>query len=184
MRSFQFLNYALRHEGVWTCWGIPPPILSLWTRWMWVVRFMLRPLYSRWTNPLYPLNRRLGGPQSRFGRFREEKIFKAVVNTVMNLRVPYSMTNFWSGWGTGMLSRGALLHGVSKKVKPSLCLRGKWSTTSPFLFIPWKKSLYPLNRRLFGHQIVSGPFFLWRTENILLLPGLEHLAFHTLVYFL
>jgi hypothetical protein len=48
--------------------GIAPRILNLCTRWKWVVSFTHRPLY-----PLYPLDRRLSGPQSRFGRFWEEK---------------------------------------------------------------------------------------------------------------
>jgi hypothetical protein len=33
-----------------------------------VVSFMLRPLYSHRKRPWYPLDRRLGGPQSRSGR--------------------------------------------------------------------------------------------------------------------
>jgi hypothetical protein len=32
------------------------------------------PFYSRGKSPRYPLNRRFGGPQSRFGRHGEEKI--------------------------------------------------------------------------------------------------------------
>jgi hypothetical protein len=38
-----------------------------------VVSFMHRPLYPQGREPLVPLNRRLGGPQSRSGRGREEK---------------------------------------------------------------------------------------------------------------
>jgi hypothetical protein len=39
-----------------------------------VVSLMPRPLYPRGKSPRYPLNRWLGGPQSRSGRDREVKI--------------------------------------------------------------------------------------------------------------
>jgi hypothetical protein len=39
-----------------------------------VVNFTPRPLYPRGKSPRYPLERRLGGPQSRSGRSGEEKI--------------------------------------------------------------------------------------------------------------
>jgi hypothetical protein len=39
-----------------------------------VVNFTPRPLYPRGKSPRYPLDRRLDGPQSRSGRFGEEKI--------------------------------------------------------------------------------------------------------------
>jgi len=38
-----------------------------------VVRFMTQPLYTQGKSPWYPLDRRLGGPQSRSGRGGEEK---------------------------------------------------------------------------------------------------------------
>jgi hypothetical protein len=43
-------------------------ILDFGTRWTWVVIFTLKPLYSRGKRPCYPLDRKLGGPQSRSGR--------------------------------------------------------------------------------------------------------------------
>jgi hypothetical protein len=46
--------------------GIGPLILDIGTR-RWVVSFTPRPLYSKGKNPRYPLDRRLGGPQSRSG---------------------------------------------------------------------------------------------------------------------
>jgi hypothetical protein len=52
-------NGAPRHEGVF---------FDLGTRWRWVVSFTPR----RFT-PWYPLDRRLGGPQSRSGRGVKEK---------------------------------------------------------------------------------------------------------------
>jgi hypothetical protein len=39
-----------------------------------MVSFTPRPLYCRRKSPRHPLDRRLGGPQSRSGRFWEEKI--------------------------------------------------------------------------------------------------------------
>jgi hypothetical protein len=39
----------------------------------WVVSFTRRPPYPQGKNSWYPLDRRLGGPQSRYGRGGEEK---------------------------------------------------------------------------------------------------------------
>jgi len=39
---------------------------------------------------------------------------RAVVNAVMNLRVPYNAGNFLTSWKTVSFSRRILLHGVSK----------------------------------------------------------------------
>jgi len=52
--------------------GIAPVILNIRTKWRWVVNFMPCCFTSRKT-PIYPLNRRLGGPQSWSGCFWEEK---------------------------------------------------------------------------------------------------------------
>jgi hypothetical protein len=43
------------------------------TIWRWVVSFTPWPLYPQGKSPLYPLDRKLGGPQSRSGRGDEEK---------------------------------------------------------------------------------------------------------------
>jgi hypothetical protein len=48
-------------------------ILDLGTRWRWVISFTPRPLYLQGRSPWYPLDRRLGGSQSRSGRGGEEK---------------------------------------------------------------------------------------------------------------
>jgi hypothetical protein len=66
-------NGALRQEGVLGSGGIAPRILDLVNRWMFVVSFMPQPLYPQRNGPWYPLDRRLGGPQSRSGRSGEEK---------------------------------------------------------------------------------------------------------------
>jgi hypothetical protein len=66
-------NRAPHHEGVLGSGGIALRILDLGTRWRWVVSFTPRPLYNQGKIPCYPLDRRLGGPQSRSGRGGEEK---------------------------------------------------------------------------------------------------------------
>jgi hypothetical protein len=60
-------------KAYWGSGGIIPRIPYLGTRWRWVVSFMLRLLYPRGKSPLYPLDRRLGGPRRRSGRGCEEK---------------------------------------------------------------------------------------------------------------
>jgi hypothetical protein len=51
-------------------------MFDLGARRMWVVSFTPRPLYPR-----HPLDRRLGGPQSRSGRGGEEKKIPYTNNT-------------------------------------------------------------------------------------------------------
>jgi hypothetical protein len=60
-------------KAYWRSGGIAPRILDLGTRWRRVVSFTPRPLYPQGKSPWYPLDRRLGGPQSRSGRGGEEK---------------------------------------------------------------------------------------------------------------
>jgi hypothetical protein len=50
---------------------------DLGARWRCVVSFTPRPLYPQGKSPWYPLDRRLGGPQSRSGRGGEEKNFQS-----------------------------------------------------------------------------------------------------------
>jgi hypothetical protein len=64
---------APRYEGVLGSEGIAPLILWLGTRWRWMVSFTPRSLYPQGKSPWYPVDRRLGGPQSRSGRGGEEK---------------------------------------------------------------------------------------------------------------
>jgi hypothetical protein len=59
-------------EMYWGNGGIAPRILDLGTRWRWVVSYTPLPLYSQGQSPLYPLVRRLGGPQRRSGHGGEE----------------------------------------------------------------------------------------------------------------
>jgi hypothetical protein len=72
-RKFPCFNWTPRHEGVLGNGGIALRILDLGTRLKWVVIFTPRPLYSQRKSPRYPLDRRLGGPQSRSGRGGEDK---------------------------------------------------------------------------------------------------------------
>jgi hypothetical protein len=51
----------------WENGGIAPRILDLGARLRSVVSFTPRPLYPQGKSPSYPLDRRLGGPQSRSG---------------------------------------------------------------------------------------------------------------------
>jgi hypothetical protein len=67
------LNEAPRHEDVLGSGGIAPHIFDLGTTWRWVVSFTPRPLYLQGKIPWYPLDRRLGGTQSRSGHGDEEK---------------------------------------------------------------------------------------------------------------
>jgi hypothetical protein len=60
-------------------WRYSSTILDLSTKWRWVVSFTPRPLYPRGNRPQYPLNRRLGEPQSRSGRCAIEKNFLPVL---------------------------------------------------------------------------------------------------------
>jgi hypothetical protein len=51
---------------------IDPHFLDLGTTWRWADSVTPRPLYPRGKSPRYPLDRRLGEPQSRSGRRGEE----------------------------------------------------------------------------------------------------------------
>jgi hypothetical protein len=67
------LNSAPRHEGILGEWRYSSTHSDLDIRWRWVVIFTPRPLYPQGKVPWYPLDRRLGGPQSRSGGGDEEK---------------------------------------------------------------------------------------------------------------
>jgi hypothetical protein len=53
--------------------GIALRILDLVTIWRWVVSLTPRPLYPQGKSPWYPLDRRLGKPQSQSGHGGEKK---------------------------------------------------------------------------------------------------------------
>jgi hypothetical protein len=60
-------------KAYWGSGGIAPRIVDLGTGWSCVVSFAPRPFYPQRKSPWYPLDRRLGGPQSRSGCGGEEK---------------------------------------------------------------------------------------------------------------
>jgi hypothetical protein len=63
--------YITKHHSIkeyWGSWDTTPCIPDLGTRWRWVVSFTTWPLYPQGKSNLYPLDRRLGGPQRRSGR--------------------------------------------------------------------------------------------------------------------
>jgi hypothetical protein len=60
-------------KSYWGSGGIAPRILDLGTRWRRVVSFTPWPLYPQGNSHWDPLDRRLGGPQSRSGHGGEEK---------------------------------------------------------------------------------------------------------------
>jgi len=65
-----------KHPHMKTYWrngSIIPRILYLGTRWRWMVSITPRLLYPQGKSLQYPVDRRLGGPQSRSGRGVEEK---------------------------------------------------------------------------------------------------------------
>jgi hypothetical protein len=62
-----------RYEGTWGKCSVVTLRLDLGTRWRWVVNFMSQPVYPWKKIPCNRLNRRLAGPQRRFGWFVELK---------------------------------------------------------------------------------------------------------------
>jgi hypothetical protein len=55
-------------------WMYRPTFSWLGTSWKWVISFTPRPLYTQGRSPRYPLDRRLGGPQSQSGQYGDVKI--------------------------------------------------------------------------------------------------------------
>jgi hypothetical protein len=66
--SLCLTNYILYYEDVWRSGYRDLRILELDISWRRMLNFTPRPLYPRGKSPLYPLDRRLGGPQSRSER--------------------------------------------------------------------------------------------------------------------
>jgi len=70
------LNQTSHHVEVWGSGAVAARIHNLGTRWRGVVSFTPRKLYYAWRSPWYPLDWRLGGPQSRSGRDAGERNFQ------------------------------------------------------------------------------------------------------------
>jgi hypothetical protein len=67
--------------------GVALLILNPGRRWKWVVNITLRPLYSR-QRKWHAVNTKLGGPQSKSGRFVEERINCLVAGGIRRLDRP------------------------------------------------------------------------------------------------
>jgi hypothetical protein len=95
----------------WVNGGIAPRILNLSNRWKWTLRFKTRALYSPGKSPWYPLDRRLGGPQSRFERlWRESKPgrpARSLVTIVTEL--PQLLTGNWSNLDNVVMELSTIL---------------------------------------------------------------------------
>lgn len=65
-------------------------ILDIGARWRWVVSFKPRPLYPRRNKPRYSLDRRLGGTQSRSGRYEEKNLAPAGKRTPVAQKIMFT----------------------------------------------------------------------------------------------
>jgi hypothetical protein len=72
MKTYPVLK-APRHKHLRVSGGVAPHISVLGGGWRRVVSFTPQPLYPRRKSSRYPLDSRLGGPQSRSGRSGEDK---------------------------------------------------------------------------------------------------------------
>jgi hypothetical protein len=75
-------------------WRYSCTILNFGTGRSWVVSFTPRPFYTRGNSPLYPLDRRLGGSQSRYGRRGEETNLAPAGNRTPAVQ-PLSPSLYW-----------------------------------------------------------------------------------------
>jgi hypothetical protein len=108
-----WLNWALRHEDILGSGGIAPRILDIGAGWRWVVAFMPLPLYPQGKSPWYPLDRRLCGPQSRFGHGGEEKNFQPLPGLEHPIIQPVAL----SYPGSWCVTVGEEYEGVSKSLR-------------------------------------------------------------------
>jgi hypothetical protein len=89
------LNKAPHHEAVWGSASIAPHILSLDTRWRWVVSLMFWPPYTWWKSTQYPLDRRVSGPQSQSRWHGEEKTFPTPARNCTPVHQPVAWSLYW-----------------------------------------------------------------------------------------
>jgi hypothetical protein len=138
-------------KAYWRSGGIDPCSLDFGTRWRWVVSFTPRPLYPQGKSPWYPLDRRLGGPQSRSGCGDEEKNSQPppgiefqllhISHNSLFLTKYHALKAYWGSGGT-------VPH------VPDLGTRWRWvvSFTTRPLYRQGKSPWYTLDRRLSGPQ--------------------------------
>jgi hypothetical protein len=128
-----FLTQHHAMKAYWGSGGIAPFILDLGTRWRWVVSFTFRSLYHQGKGPWYPLDRRLGGPQSWSGRGGEEEntsnYFKQMRKISINLRlsclwaeqkaevITTALREFYDAIPTAKVIQGRIRnHGITKRL--------------------------------------------------------------------
>jgi hypothetical protein len=104
--------------------SIAPRIFGLGTSCRWVVSFTLRPLYRQGKSPWYPLDRRLGGTQSRSGRGGEEKIPRPCRDS--NPDHPTSCPALYH-WAIPALEVSGSVQNGREGVR-KLCTPGEWSS--------------------------------------------------------
>jgi hypothetical protein len=102
-------NRASRHGSVLGERGIAPRILDLSTRWRWMVSFTPRPLYPQEKSPLYPLDRRLGGPQNRSGH-GEGKIPSPARTRIPDHPAPIRALYHWAILALTVFDANSIIH--------------------------------------------------------------------------
>jgi hypothetical protein len=105
---FFFLNSAINYYTDLRC--IDPSILVPGSRWRLLVSFTPWPLKPRGNRPRYPLDMRLGGPQSWSGRCGEEKNPAPAIYLLLSLLL------------CGLIS-GSMLHEFHYEFRKSLSVR-------------------------------------------------------------
>jgi hypothetical protein len=115
--SLCLINCSLCCENMWGEWRYSS-ILDLGIRWRWGVSFTPRLLYPRGKSALCPLDRRLGGPQSRPGHWTRDKS-RAPAGNWSPIFQPIARRY------TDSAIRGPTLESCKVKCKMSLCLTNK-----------------------------------------------------------
>jgi hypothetical protein len=101
------MHYSVK---TWESGCIDPRFLDLGSSWRWVVGFTLLPLYPRGKSHLYPLDRRLGGPQSLSGRYGEVKILDPTGIQTPTPRSVQHVASRYMDWATGALKIYSAFH--------------------------------------------------------------------------
>jgi hypothetical protein len=138
-----------KHHEMKMYWsgGIAPRILDLGTRWRWVVSFTTQPLCPQGKRPWYPLDRRLGGPQSRSGRGGEEKIPQCLPALELRTPIIQPVTCCFTDWATRALK--------IKAVRLNLYSLIEYSLDVVLWYTNWKSICSP-PVTLYYHRL--GPF--------------------------
>jgi hypothetical protein len=107
--------------------GIASWILDLGTRWRrWVVSFTLRRFYPRGKSPQYQLYRKLGGVQSRTGRYGEEKFSSPCRESNPHYLAATSTTHMYVGLYSLMRDLRLSQLWIWKRVCSGMWLRVSW----------------------------------------------------------